>query len=635
MKKSISSLALCLGLGLSGLSAADTAKTAADANKFSSTAEANSSPVTVAEAKSFIAQVDKDLRRLLVKQSKADWAKQTNITAATEAAAAVANSEYLSYSTKIIQASARFLPIMDQLDKDTRRQIELIRFSATLTAPLDPAKSNELARITTSMDAEYGKAKVCDAKGKNCQSLGDLEDILAKSRNQKELLEAWSGWHNTIGKTIKNDYQRFVELGNEGARGIGFADMGEQWRSGYDMAPADFEKEVDRLWGQVEPLYKDLHCYARQKLSEKYGSKLVSKSGGGLPAHLVGNMWAQDWNYVYPELQPYQGQPEVNVTPALLKQNYTPERMVKLAESFFTSIGLNPLPASFWERSMFVKPEGKEVVCHASAWDPEYAGDVRIKMCIKINQEDLTTIHHELGHDYYFLSYFDKPMLYQSGANDGFHEAIGDAIALSMTPDYLKKVGLLESTADNEKALINSQMQKALDKVAFLPWGLLVDKWRWDVFSGKVAAKDWNQHWWDLRLKYQGVTPPTDRPADAFDPGAKYHVAGNTPYMRYFLADILQFQFHRALCETAGHKGPLNTCSIYGNKKAGEKLRKMMEMGASQPWPEALAQITGKKTMDASAMIDYFAPLQAWLKKQNKSQNCGWDNPTAMPVKTH
>ncbi|MCX6130525.1 MAG: M2 family metallopeptidase, partial [Proteobacteria bacterium] len=509
------------------------------------------------------------------------------------------------------------------LDRDTKRQIELIRSSATLVAPLDPSKADELARITTAMDAEYGKAKVCDSQGKNCKSLGDLEDILASSRNPEDLLKAWLGWHDTMGKTIKPMYQSFVQLGNEGARDIGFRDMGDQWRSGYDMSPEAFTQEVDRLWQQVQPLYKDLHCYARQRLSEEYGSNFVPAKGP-LPAHLLGNMWAQDWNYVYPELEPYKDQPGVDVTPALKAQGYDPKRMVKLAESFFTSLGLRSLPETFWQRSMLSKPKDKEVVCHASAWDPGYNGDVRIKMCIKTNQEDLVTAHHELGHDYYYLSYFKKPMLYQSGANDGFHEAIGDTIALSMTPKYLKKVGLLEKTADNEKALINAQMQRALDKIAFLPWGLLVDTWRWDIFSGKIPEKDWNKHWWDLRLKYQGIAPPVTRSADNFDPGAKYHIASNTPYMRYFLADILQFQFHRALCKTAGHKGTLASCSIYGNKAAGAKLKAMLEMGASRPWPEALAAITGEKNMDASAIIEYFAPLQAWLKTQNKGQSCGW-----------
>ncbi len=589
-------------------------------------------PVTPEEAKAFVNAVDQDMRVLIVAQGKADWAKQTDINPKTEAASAEAGAALLTYSAKIVPEAARFLPIMDQLDTDTRRKLELIRNSSILVAPSDPQKATELARITSTMDAEYGKAKVCDKRGQNCKELGELEDIIAQSRDPKMLLDTWVGWHDTVGQTIKPLYSKFVDLGNEGAREVGYKDMGEEWRANYDMTPAEFSKEVDRLWSQVQPFYKDLHCYARQKLNATYGSSLVPPKGP-IPAHLMGNMWAQDLSYIYPELEPYKGQPVIDVTPALQKQGYDPKRMVRLAESFFTSLGLKSLPQTFWERSMFSKPEGKDVVCHASAWDPEYAGDVRIKMCIKINQEDLVTIHHELGHDYYFLYYNQLPVLYQNGANDGFHEAIGDAIALSMTPDYLKKVGLLEETSDNDKAVINAQMQKALEKIAFLPWGLLVDKWRWDVFSGKVPESEWNKHWWDLRLAYQGVVPPTARGPEAFDPGAKYHIAGNTPYMRYFLADILQFQFHKALCEAAGHQGPLYSCSIYGSKDAGRKLQKALEKGSSQPWQDTLADMTGQRQMDASAILEYFAPLRTWLKEQNKGQSCGWQ-PTPVYAKS-
>jgi peptidyl-dipeptidase A len=298
--------------------------------------------------------------------------------------------------------------------------------------------------------------------------------------------------------------------------------------------------------------------------------------------------------------------------------------MTKNAEAFFTSLGLKPLPASFWEKSMFVKPEGREVVCHASAWDPTYSGDVRIKMCTKPNQEDLITLHHELGHDYYFLYYHHLPMLFQDGANDGFHEAIGDAIALSVTPPYLQKVGLLKKVADNDKALVDQQMYTALEKIAFLPWGLLVDKWRWEVFSGKITPAQWNDRWWELRKQYQGIVSAVPRAATDFDPGAKYHVPANVSYLRYFLAAILQFQFHRALCETAGWKGPLHACSIHGSQEAGAKLAAMLAMGSSKPWPDALEALTGQRQMDATAILDYFAPLHAYLKEQNAGQECGW-----------
>jgi peptidyl-dipeptidase A len=389
------------------------------------------------------------------------------------------------------------------------------------------------------------------------------------------------------------------------------------------MTPDQFAAETDRLWGQLKPLYEQLHCYVRGRLGKLYGKEKVPQTGP-IPAHLLGNMWAQEWGNIYPLVEPYQGQGKLDVDAALKAKGYDPIKMVKLGESFFTSLGLDPLPATFWERSMFTKPADREVVCHASAWDVTYDDDLRIKMCIRTTEEDLITIHHELGHDYYFHAYYKLPVLYQSGANDGFHEAIGDALALSVTPSYLKKIGLLQSVPSNPKELINVQMKDALDKIAFLPFGLMVDRWRWQVFSGKATPQDYNAAWWKLRQQYQGVSAPVERSEADFDPGAKYHVPANVPYTRYFLARILQFQFHRAMCKAAGFTGPLHECSIYGNKEAGKRLEAMLAMGASKPWPDALEAMTGERQMDASALIEYFAPLSKWLAEQNKGQQCGW-----------
>ncbi len=416
---------------------------------------------------------------------------------------------------------------------------------------------------------------------------------------------------------------KYVGLANAGAKAIGFANVSEMWKSAYDMPADKFEAETDRLYAQMKPLYDQLHCYTRAKLNTIYGDKVVSKTGA-IPAHLTGNMWAQSWGWLYKNLEPFPGQPPIDVTPTLEKGKYDEQKMVRIAEAFYTSLGMPALPATFWERSMFQKPKGKEVVCHASAWDVQYNNDLRIKMCIQKTHEELDVIHHELGHNYYQMAYHKEPILIQNGANDGFHEAIGDTVVLSMTPDYLKTKGLLAKVTKNDKVTINRQMNTALEKIAFLPWGLLVDKWRWDVFSGKVKPDEYNSHWWALRLKYQGIAPSTPRPADAFDPGAKYHVPANVPYMRYFLAAVLQFQFHRALCRKAGHQGPLYECSIFGNKEAGESLRAMLALGASKPWPVALEAMTGEKQMDANALIEFFAPLQAWLAEQNQGQTCGW-----------
>ncbi|MBI3182232.1 MAG: M2 family metallopeptidase [Myxococcales bacterium] len=584
-----------------------------------------------ADAKAFAEKVNVDLKKLWVKQQTAEWIKNTYITDDTERNAAWANEDVMAYLSSAIKESVKFKGL--QLDADTARMLYLLRVASALPAPSDEKKRAELAGIAAKLEGMYGKGKWCggdytpgkdpEQDKKRCKDLLQLSEILSKSTKYEELLDAWAGWH-TISREMRPLYQRLVDLTNEGAREIAFAHTGELWRSGYDMSPADFEKETDRLWAQVKPLYDELHCYVRAQLSKKYGADKVPPEGP-IPAHLLGNMWAQEWSFTYPMMEPHKGQASLDVTAALKRKRYDSKKLVRLGESFFTSLGLDPLPQSFWERSMFTKPQDREVVCHASAWDVQFNDDLRIKMCIKIDEEDLTTVHHELGHDYYFHYYFKLPVLYQQGANDGFHEAIGDALTLSITPEYLAKVGLFEKApAPNEKLLINQQMKDALDKIAFLPFGRLIDQWRWDVFSGKAGPDRYNAHWWELRTKYQGIASPIGRTEQDFDPGAKYHIPANVPYMRYFLARILQFQMHRALCKAAGHSGPLHACSIYGNKEAGAKLRAMLELGASKPWPLALEALTGQREMDATALTEYFEPLQKWLKEQNKGRKCGW-----------
>ena len=618
----------------------------------------------IAEAKQFAATADAELRKLYIEASLAEWANQTDITPEHEAAAAKASEALANGLTKLIKTSRKFESVRGKLDPDTQRQLHLLKIAGQ-PAPDDPAQAEELAKIAAEMTSTYGKGKVCDAskakpgapkqkqiddlvakiKGESdekkkaklekdrvalqkkfdeayCKDLDALSKVLQKSRKPPELLAAWQGWHDNVGKAVRPLFTKYVEIANAGARGVGFADVSQMWKSGYDMPPDQFEKEVDRLWSQVQPLYKQLHCYARRGLNKIYGDSVVPKTGP-IPSHVTGNMWAQAWGYLYKELEPYPGVAPIDVTPVLEKK-YDPKKMVLMAEAFYTSLGMNPLPKTFWERSMFIKPKGKDVVCHASAWDVTMSNDLRIKMCINKNQEDLVTIHHELGHNYYYNYYYQLPALYQNGANDGFHEAIGDTVALSMTPEYMKQKGLLGKVEKNEKATINQQMDVALEKIAFLPFGLLVDKWRWDVFSGKVKPDQYNKHWWDLKLKYQGIVPPVPRTEAEFDPGAKYHIPANTPYMRYFLAAVLQFQFHRALCKKAGHTGPLHECSIYANKEAGADFIKMLQMGASKPWQDALQALTGQREMDASAILEYFAPLQKWLEEQNKGQQCGW-----------
>jgi peptidyl-dipeptidase A len=573
------------------------------------------------EARSFVEAANTQLGALGVRTARADWVKSNFITVDTEAIAAEASENYITASVELAKQAAQFNDL--ELDASTRRQLEVLKREITMPAPADRDLTQELTQIAAGMESNYGKGQYCPegADGEDCLDITEIRAIHTESRDPKVLLDVWLGWRTT-SPVIRDDYRRFVELTNQGARELGYPDTGALWRSNYDMPPDAFAAEVERLWAQVLPLYESLHCYVRARLSGFYGEALVPLDAP-IPAHLLGNMWAQDWSNIYDLVAPEDADPGYDLTALVENAGYDPRKMVASGENFFSSLGFEPLPASFWERSLFTKPQDREVVCHASAWDVEDGNDLRIKMCIEINAEDFQTIHHELGHNYYQRAYKDQPYLFRNSANDGFHEAIGDAIALSVTPAYLVELALLDREPPPSKD-IGLLLRAALSKVAFLPFGLLVDQWRWGVFSGEISSDEYNAGWWALREQYQGIRPPTERTEDLFDPGAKYHIPGNTPYSRYFLAAILQFQFHRALCEIAGREGPLNRCTIYGSEEAGRRLNEMLEMGRSRPWPDALEALTGERELDATAIRDYFAPLQAWLGEQNAGRSCGW-----------
>jgi peptidyl-dipeptidase A len=576
-------------------------------------------PPTAAEAKAFMDNVERTLLELTTNAQRSDWVKSTYITGDTEILSAQGNERLIAATVEFAKKATRFDKLA--LPPDLARKFKLLKLSLTLAAPADPKEAAELTRIVASMEGAYGRGKYCPGgDASKCVDLEDITRIMANSRDANELLDVWRGWH-TISQPMRKDFVRYVELGNKGARELGFRDMGAMWRSKYDMPPDAFAKEVDRLWEQVKPLYVSLHAYVRSKLREKYGD--VVPANGPIPAHLLGNMWAQTWDNVYPLVAPQDADPGYDLTKILKSRNTDHLQMVRYGEGFFKSLGFAPLPQTFWERSLFLKPRDRDVVCHASAWDIDSADDIRLKMCIDITGEDFTTIHHELGHNIYQRAYNKQPFLFRDSANDGFHEAIGDTIALSITPEYLVKLGFLKEAPDTSKD-IGLLLSRALEKLSFLPFGLLIDQWRWKVFSGEIPPEKYNEAWWALRLKYQGIAPPAARTEADFDPGAKYHVPANVPYTRYFLADILQFQFHRALAQIADCKQPLHRCSVYDDKEAGRRLNAMLEMGLSKPWPDALETLTGQREMDATAIRDYFAPLQKWLDEQNKGKPVGW-----------
>jgi peptidyl-dipeptidase A len=624
MKAQVSAFALAFCLAGCATAAADTADTASAATMpaAGTQAAASTAAPTLEEARAFVARAEKELGEFSVLNSRAQWVNSTYITEDTDALASHFGTIGTEMSVRLANEAARFASV-EGLDYDTNRKLNTLRSALVLPAPTTPGAAAELNTIATRLQSTYGKGRGT-LNGKEMTG-NDLEEQMGSVRNPAQLQEMWTSWHSNVGRPMRTDYNRLIEIANGGAKELGYADTGAMWRSRYDMKPDEFAAMTDRLWSEVKPLYDQLHCYTRAKLNDKYGDKVQAETGP-IRADLLGNMWAQEWGNIYDVVAPKgAGDVGYDLTDLLVKNKYTPEKIVRTGEQFFSSLGFAPLPETFWKRSMITAPRDREVICHASAWDVDNVEDLRIKMCTKVNADDFVTVHHELGHNYYQRAYNKQPLLYLDSANDGFHEAIGDMIALSVTPEYLVQTGLLPRnkvpSADKDVGLL---LRQAMDKVAFLPFGLMVDKYRWRVFNGEVTPANLQSGWDQLRLQYQGIVPPTQRTEADFDPGAKYHVPASVPYTRYFLARILQFQFYQAACKQAGWTGPLHRCSFYGNKEVGQRLNAMLAMGASKPWPDALEAFTGTREMSGQPMLDYFRPLIGWLEQQNKGKQCGW-----------
>ncbi|MCH9692493.1 MAG: M2 family metallopeptidase [Gammaproteobacteria bacterium] len=583
--------------------------------------ETNKSLLTAEDAATFLSEAQARLETMGQEASHASWLASTYINTDSQYIEALTNERYTGMAVKLASEAAQFDHLT--LNPETRRQLTMLKQGLVFPSPQDPTLTAELAQIGSKMQGMYGAGKYCQGEGETekCYTLTQMGQLMANSRDPELLKELWVGWRQ-VAPPMKSLYTRQVEIGNAGAKELGYNNLSTMWRSKYDMGADAFAADMDNQWNKVKPLYKALHCHVRAKLNEYYGDE-VAPAQGKIPAHLLGNMWAQEWGNIYELVKDDDMEAPYDLTQLILDADMSEQEMVKTGEKFFTSLGFKPLPETFWQRSQFTQPRDRDVVCHASAWNMDGKDDLRIKMCIQKTGEDLITVHHELGHNFYQRIYNEQPLLYKNGANDGFHEAVGDTIALSITPKYLKEIGLMKKIPDESKDL-GYLLQQALDKIAFLPFGLMVDKWRWQVFNGEVAPGEYNQAWWKLREAYQGIEAPVARSEADFDPGAKYHIPGNTPYARYFLARIQQFQFHRALCEAAGETGPLHRCSIYNNAVAGKKLRTMLAMGASKPWPNAMEALTGQRELDAKAIIDYFQPLMVYLQQQNKNRQCGW-----------
>jgi peptidyl-dipeptidase A len=571
----------------------------------------------VADVREFLERAEAELAAHWEYATRVNWVRANFITDDTNRLVADTAAQTSSLLSRLTGEARRFAGM--DLPEDLARKLNFVRMLISLPAPGSDGAAAELGELRAWLESTYSTGQVM-FRGRET-GLGELEAIIDSSRDPDELAEAWSAWRK-VAESMPGRYARLVDIANDGAREMGFANVADLWLAGYEMSGEQMQDEVQRLWSQVEPLYEELHCHVRDRLSDYYGEAVQGRDQP-IRADLLGNMWAQQWLNIYDIVALSGGGGELALTELLQAHDFTPRRMTETAEAFFVSLGFEPLPDTFWERSLLTEPADRDVVCHPSAWSIDGGEDLRIKMCMSVTADDFQLIHHELGHNFYYRAYRDQDFLFREGAHDGFHEAIGDFIALSVTPEYLREIGLVDEVPPPE-ADLDLLLEQALDKVAFLPFALLLDQWRWQVFRGEVTPDRYNDAWWELRRRYQGVEPPVVRSSAAFDPGAKYHIPASVPYLRYFLAFIMQFQLHEAACRIAGWDGPLHRCSVYGNREVGERLKQMLALGRSVPWPDALEEFTGTREMDGGAILAYFEPLMARLQQENATRSCGW-----------
>lgn len=571
-------------------------------------------------AKKFIEETNYYLEELNYNIVNASWNFNVDINSDNEAKLLEATKIFNQEQKKIWLEVKKF-DSSNFEDALLKRQFE--KLSVLGIAALDDVDSEKFHNITTEMSKIYSSATVCLDDKCNLELEPDLSDIIDNSRDYDRLKEVWIKWRDNAGRPTRELYKEYIKLGNKAAKLNGFETLDDLWL--FPWETPNFKEQVSQIWDEIRPYYLKLHAYVRDRLKKYYGDKMPND--GTIPAHLLGNMWAQSWGNIFDLVAPFPNKATLDVTETMRSQNYTALDMFRLSEKFFTDLALIPMPESFWKHSVITKPTGRKIVCHASAWDFYNRKDFRIKMCTQVTMKELITVHHEMGHVQYYLQYKNQPVVFREGANPGFHEAVGDLLALSVsTPNHLKKIDLLsDSSKDDKELILNYQMKMALDKIAFLPFGYLMDAWRWDLFSGKVSLDEMNKHWWWYRINYQGVSPPVKRNETDFDAGAKFHIPSSVEYIRYFVSFIIQFQFHKALCNVAQPNVPLYQCDIDGNLEAGERLAKMLQLGSSVKWPEAMKLITGTETMSAGPLIEYFSPLFEWLDQQNDDSTLlGW-----------
>lgn len=585
------------------------------------------------QAQMFLAEFNVRAEDISYENSLASWNYNTNITEETATKMNEAGAKWSAFYEEASRNASKF-PLSDIQDPLTRLQIQSLQDRGS--SVLSPEKYSRLNTVLNTMSTIYSTGTVCKTTAPfDCMVLEPgLDSIMANSIDYHERLWAWEGWRADVGRMMRPLYEEYVELKNEAAKLNGYADYGDYWRANYEADyPEEYKysrdqlvQDVEKTFEQIKPLYQQLHAYVRHRLEQAYGSQFIS-STGCLPAHLLGDMWGRFWTNLYPLTVPYPAKPNIDVTDAMVQKNWDAVKIFKAAEAFFSSIGLYNMTEGFWKNSMLTEPtDNRKVVCHPTAWDMG-KNDYRIKMCTKVTMDDFLTAHHEMGHIEYDMAYSVQPFLLRDGANEGFHEAVGEIMSLSAaTPQHLKSLDLLEPTfQEDEETEINFLLKQALTIVGTMPFTYMLEKWRWMVFRGEITKQEWMKRWWEMKRDIVGVVEPVPHDETYCDPAALFHVANDYSFIRYYTRTIYQFQFHEALCKAANHTGPLHTCDITNSTAAGGSLRGLLELGRSKPWTQALESLTGEKYMNATPLLHYFEPLFNWLQKNNSGRYVGWN----------
>uniref|UniRef100_UPI0039BD93C6 Angiotensin-converting enzyme 2 n=1 Tax=Homo sapiens TaxID=9606 RepID=UPI0039BD93C6 len=583
------------------------------------------------QAKTFLDKFNHEAEDLFYQSSLASWNYNTNITEENVQNMNNAGDKWSAF-LKEQSTLAQMYPLQEIQNLTVKLQLQALQQNGS--SVLSEDKSKRLNTILNTMSTIYSTGKVCNPDNpQECLLLEPgLNEIMANSLDYNERLWAWESWRSEVGKQLRPLYEEYVVLKNEMARANHYEDYGDYWRGdyevngvdGYDYSRGQLIEDVEHTFEEIKPLYEHLHAYVRAKLMNAYPSYISPI--GCLPAHLLGDMWGRFWTNLYSLTVPFGQKPNIDVTDAMVDQAWDAQRIFKEAEKFFVSVGLPNMTQGFWENSMLTDPGNvQKAVCHPTAWDLG-KGDFRILMCTKVTMDDFLTAHHEMGHIQYDMAYAAQPFLLRNGANEGFHEAVGEIMSLSAaTPKHLKSIGLLspDFQEDNETE-INFLLKQALTIVGTLPFTYMLEKWRWMVFKGEIPKDQWMKKWWEMKREIVGVVEPVPHDETYCDPASLFHVSNDYSFIRYYTRTLYQFQFQEALCQAAKHEGPLHKCDISNSTEAGQKLFNMLRLGKSEPWTLALENVVGAKNMNVRPLLNYFEPLFTWLKDQNKNSFVGW-----------